>query len=138
MGYQSEEVNLLVMIYKGTRWLLLKMIGLYQLIIWLIAGVLFSITIVGWEYAKVIFESSIYLFCFTDKELNSTSVDLYFRDEPVANGIWCCTFGAILSVLYAIYALMLCATIIFIPTGIALFKMAKYSIAPFGAYYVSF
>ena len=51
----------------------------------------------------------------------------------VANIVWCVCAGILMAAYYTLIGLVYCLTIIGIPFGMQLFKMARLSLAPFGA-----
>lgn len=108
--------------------------SLCSMIFWLTVAILFSVSIVGLPCASTLFKSSIMMFNYED--IRYGWVELDFGGAPVKNGIWCCTFGLLASLVYVVWGLLMCFTLIFIPIGIGCFKMAKYSIAPFEAEFV--
>ena len=59
--------------------------------------------------------------------------NINFSDiSTLGNILWILFGGFLLSIYYAIYGLILCITIIGIPFGIQMFKMAGLALCPFG------
>ena len=52
--------------------------------------------------------------------------------KKIGNFFWCILLGWWLCILFFIYGIVLCITIILIPIGIQYFKLAKFIILPFG------
>ena len=61
------------------------------------------------------------------------TVELNYMDAPVRNTFYLIFGGWVNIVVNYTLGALLCATIIGIPLGLQVFKIAKYSIAPFGA-----
>lgn len=95
---------------------------------WLVWALLFDITIVGIPLGRQALKmASLTLLPF------GTTVT-YGGGAPsvVANILWLVP-GLIAAAAYAIGGLLLCVTIVGIPFGVQLFKMAKLALFPFGA-----
>ncbi len=60
-------------------------------------------------------------------------VKLNFDSHPIANTIWIITGGVQKAALTGLIGVLLCITVVGIPFGKQCFKLAKLSLAPFGA-----
>ncbi len=103
--------------------------GIVSAIIWAIAGIVFYISIVGIPLGRQAFKMA---------KLTLTPFGLtitYGGGFPslLANIVWVVLIGIWETALYVVLGAVLCVTIIGIPFGIQLFKMAKLSLLPFGA-----
>lgn len=102
--------------------------GLVQALIWVLAGVVLFITIIGIPLGKQ---------CFKFAELSlapfGKKVNLRPGTHPVANAIWAILAGWEMLLLYAVSSIALCITIVGIPFGLQGFKFAKLGLLPFGA-----
>lgn len=120
---------IIALFYKGLKWLMWGYLGVIFGILWLVCGLLCCVTVVGIPLSKEIFAAALEQFTF----MNVRSVELNREEHPVANTVWCCTLGWILALLYTVIAVLMFATLILIPLGIAHLKAAKFAIMPFGA-----
>ena len=103
--------------------------GLFSALGWCIVGVLFYITIIGIPLGRQAFKmANLTLLPF------GTTVT-YGGGAPslIANIIWMIFAGIPAALFYALNGCVWCITIVGIPFGLQLFKMAKLSLAPFGA-----
>lgn len=96
---------------------------------WLLAGVLWSITIIGIPVGTQCFKlAGLALFPFgKDVEYGGGAVSF------LLNLIWLLISGIPLAIEHATCGLLLCVTIIGIPFGLQHFKLAKLALMPFGA-----
>ena len=102
--------------------------GLISALIWLIAGLLFCITIIGIPFGVQCFKfAKLSLAPFGKK------VDVAYMKHPIANTVWVIFFGWEMLLVQLVCGLLCCITIIGIPVGIQAFKFSKLSLAPFGA-----
>lgn len=106
------------------------LVGLWSGMAWILVGILWCITIIGIPVGKQCFKiSEMVLFPFKK--------DVIFEEHPsisiVANFFWIVFFGIELAAVHAIVGVFFCLTIIGIPFGTQLFKIAKISLMPFGA-----
>lgn len=103
--------------------------GLWQGLSWTLAGVLWSITIIGIPIGRQCFKmSSLAFFPF--------GKDVQYGGNPlsmIANIFWMIFSGIPLSLTALLNGMLLCCTIIGVPFGIQCFKMAKLALSPFGA-----
>lgn len=103
--------------------------GLWQGISWLIAGVLWSITIIGIPIGRQCFKFASLAFFPFGKDVNYGGGAM----STIANILWLLISGIPLALVALLNGLLLCCTIIGIPFGIQCFKMAKLALMPFGA-----
>lgn len=107
-------------------WLVL--VGFISAIAWLIAGLILCITIIGIPFGKQCFKiAELVLMPF------GARVETSFSAHPIANILWIILFGWELAIMYIIWGLILCVTIIGIPFGKQCFKLATLSFIPFGS-----
>lgn len=103
--------------------------GLWQGLFWTIAGIIWSITIAGIPIGRQCFKFATLVFFPFGKEIqygcNSISM--------IANILWIILSGIPLALAASLNGLLLCCTVIGIPFGRQCFKIAKLSLAPFGA-----
>lgn len=102
--------------------------GAIAALLWLIAGLLLSITIIGIPFGIQAFKfASLVLFPF------GKDVDTRVSEHPIANIIWAILFGWEMALGYLGIGVFFCITIIGIPFGIQWFKLAQLALFPFGA-----
>ena len=102
--------------------------GLFASIAWVIAGVLFYITIIGIPFGRQAFKfAGLVLFPF------KKDVRVDFDKHPIANIIWLILFGWEMALGYVFLGAIYCITIIGIPFGLQWFKFSKLALLPFGA-----
>jgi uncharacterized membrane protein YccF (DUF307 family) len=119
-------------------------IGWWNAIIVALVGVLFCITIIGIPIGKSLFQlAKLLMFPFgktiiRETELKGKSNVNIVRKigGVIANIIWF-PFGLFFFVYYILLGAAACVTIVFIPFGIAMFRVAKFVIFPIGAKVVS-
>ena len=97
--------------------------------LWLLYGVLWSITIVGIPLGKQCFKLASLTFMPFNKEVVDTDSGAL---GLVANIIWAVTTGVVMAAENVVVGLSLCVTIVGIPFGLQYFKLAKLSLMPFG------
>ena len=110
-------------------WIILG--GFLSALGWLLAGCLWCITIIGIPVGLQCFK-------LASISLNPFGKEIYYEDEGkvgsfLLNVLWFIISGAILASGNALMGLILCVTIIGIPFGMQLFKIAKLALRPFGA-----
>ena len=96
---------------------------------WLASGCLFCVTVVGIPLGLQAFKMARLTLAPFGKEI------VYGGGAPsfVANVFWVLLAGVWMAIAYLIEGALFCVTIIGIPFGLQLFKMAKLSFTPFGA-----
>ena len=96
---------------------------------WLISGILWCITIIGIPYGKQCFKFASLSFAPFGKDIE------YGGGVPslFANIIWIIFFGIPMAIENLVFGCLWCITIVGIPFGLQFFKIAKLSLAPFGA-----
>jgi uncharacterized membrane protein YccF (DUF307 family) len=110
-------------------WLLLA--GLWLCIAYAIAGVLNCITIIGIPFGIQAFKLAGYsLWPFGRMVVHRPERDVALG--CLGNAVWLLLGGFWLALAHLFTGLLLCATIIGIPLGIADFKLAGLALAPFG------
>ncbi len=102
--------------------------GLAAGIAWIFTGVLWCITIIGIPFGKQCFKIAKLAFWPFGKEVNC-----HFGSHPIANVLWFLLGGFGIALGFLLVGLVWCITIIGIPFGKQCFKLAKLSLAPFGA-----
>lgn len=96
---------------------------------WVIAGILWCITIIGIPIGVQCFKFASLAFFPFGKEINYGGGGI----SMIANIIWLIVTGIPMAVADVIWGCILCITIIGIPFGKQFFKLAKLSLMPFGA-----
>jgi len=126
-------------------WFLLG--GLLISIIWVVASIVFAVSIVGLPLSRAAIEMAKMSFApfgkdvvhvreLDAKEL-STKTAATGTIGFIANIVWAVTFGWVLSISYIITGVLNCITIIGIPLGMQAFKLAGISFWPVGRRVVS-
>ncbi len=103
-------------------------IGLWEGLLYLFAGVIFCITIIGIPFGKQLFKMASLAFTPFGAEVKTD-----FEKHPIANVIWLIFFGLGSCLGYVFAGIIFCITIIGIPFGKQCFKLAKLTLIPFGA-----
>ena len=96
---------------------------------WLVIGLLWCITIVGIPIGKQCFKMAKLTFVPFGKTVE-------YGGGPVRlliNILWLIFGGLEMALEFAVFGLLLCISIIGIPFGMQMFKIAKLSLMPFGA-----
>ena len=108
-------------------WLLVS--GFWMALMWFIAGVICSVTIIGIPFGRQCFKfASLWLHPFDqDVELGGGAPSM------LMNLIWILVCGLWMCIAEVINGLVLCVTIVGIPFGRQCFKLARLSLMPFGA-----
>ena len=103
--------------------------GLVSGLAWILAGLLWCITIIGIPIGRQCFKFAKLAFCPFGKEVEfgGGAVSL------IANIIWLIVSGIPMAIGNAVAGVICCITIIGIPFGKQYFKLAKLSLMPFGA-----
>lgn len=96
---------------------------------WMLSGIIWCLTIIGIPYGKQCFKFAKLSFCpfGKDVEYGGGAISL------IANIIWIIFFGLPMAFENLVFGCLWCVTIVGIPNGIQFFKLAKLSLAPFGA-----
>ena len=96
---------------------------------WLLIGLLWCITIVGIPVGAQCFKMAKLSFCPFGKEVKygGGAVSL------LVNILWLIFGGIEMALEFAVFGVLLCVTIIGIPFGMQMFKLAKLALMPFGA-----
>lgn len=103
--------------------------GLATALGWVVAGVLFYVSIIGIPLGRQAFKMA-------RLTLAPFGLDVRYGGgfpSLLANVVWVCLVGIWEAAAYAVSGLVLCCTIVGIPFGLQLMKMAKLSLMPFGA-----
>ena len=103
--------------------------GLIAGLMWIIAGIVCCVTIIG-------IPLGIQCFKFAELSFFPFGKDIQFGESTVsvlANIIWLLCCGVSMALFFAAIGLVLCITIIGIPFGVQMFKFAKLALMPFGA-----
>ena len=103
--------------------------GLVAGLSWVVAGILWCITIIGIPVGLQCFKFASLAFFPVGKEINYGGGGI----SMIANIIWLIVTGIPMAVADVIWGCILCITIIGIPFGKQFFKLAKLSLMPFGA-----
>ena len=103
--------------------------GLWQGLSWLLAGLLWCVTIVGIPIGLQCFKFALLAFFPFGKEVRYGGGTVSF----LLNLIWILVSGIPLAITAATNGILLCCTIIGIPFGLQCFKMEKLALMPFGA-----
>ncbi len=102
--------------------------GLIAALLWVILGILLSITIIGIPLGLQCFKfASLVLFPF------GREVTINFEKHPIANILWVIFFGWEMALSYVAIGAIFCITIIGIPFGLQWFKLTTLALFPFGA-----
>ncbi|HBB72374.1 MAG TPA: YccF domain-containing protein [Ruminococcus sp.] len=99
-------------------------------LIWLAYGVLWCLSIVGIPVGVQCFKLAGLAFFPFGKEV-------HYGGGPVSllcNVIWLITSGVPIAVFYLVVGIILCATVVGIPFGAQMFKLAKLALMPFGSH----
>ncbi len=107
--------------------------GVWQGLSWLLAGLLWCITIVGIPIGLQCFKFASLAFFPFGKEVRYGGGAV----STIVNIIWLLISGIPLAITAVLDGLLLCITIIGIPFSLQCFKMAKLALMPFGAEIVS-
>ncbi len=103
--------------------------GLIGAVSWALAGILWTITIVGIPWAAQCFK-------FARLTLHPFGREVQYGGGAVsllANIIWLLLSGIPLALEFFAFGCILCITIVGAPFGLQMFKLAKLALMPFGA-----
>jgi uncharacterized membrane protein YccF (DUF307 family) len=102
--------------------------GLIAALLWMILGILLSVTIIGIPLGQQCFKfAGLMLFPF------GKEVDINFEKHPIANILWLVFVGWEMALGYLGIGLFFMITIIGFPFGIQWLKLTKLALLPFGA-----
>ena len=107
-------------------WLILG--GLILGLLWTVLGILLCITIVGFPLGAQCFKMARLSFAPYGK-----SVDLNVQKHPIANTLWAILAGWEMALIYLLFGILNCLTVIGLSTGLQCFKFMKLALFPFGA-----
>ena len=100
-------------------------------ILWFLLGTIWFISLIGIPFGIRAFKIGYFIFCPFGKEIGDKEEGISCYDS-FFNILWIIFGGFILSIVAFIEAVLSCITIIGIPFGLELFKIAKFSLFPFG------
>ncbi len=103
--------------------------GIWQGLAWTLAGILWTVTIIGIPIGRQCFKFASLAFFPFGKEIRYGGGAI----SLLANIVWLLISGIPLAAAAAANGLLLCCTIIGIPFGLQCFKIAKLALMPFGA-----
>ena len=108
--------------------------GFLSWLLWVLAGLLLALTVVGLPFAKAAFRISVFAAFPFGHQLIDGRLLGYERiaGTGFVNVLWCVLAGLWLSVSHALEGLACCATLVGIPFGLAHFKLAQVAFAPLG------
>ncbi len=102
--------------------------GAIAALLWLIAGLLLCVTIIGIPFGLQAFKfAGLVVFPF------GKDIDTRFSEHPIINIIWAILAGWEMMLGYLFFGVIFCITIIGIPFGLQWFKLAQLALFPFGA-----
>lgn len=103
--------------------------GFISGLLWIIAGLLCCVTIIGIPVGLQCFKFAALSFCpfGRDIEYSSGAISL------LANIIWIAICGLPMATVNAVFGVLYCITIVGIPFGLQFFKLALLALMPFGA-----
>ena len=103
--------------------------GLITAVLWVLVGCIFYITVVGIPLGRISFRMAALTLAPFGKRVD------YGGGAPslVANIFWIILAGLPAAISYLLLGCIYCITVVGIPFGMQLFKMAKLSLMPFGA-----
>ncbi len=103
-------------------------VGIWSFFIWVIVGIIWSITIIGIPFGVQCFKIAAFALFPFGKTVNTD-----FNSHPIANILWIIFFGWEIALGYIISGALLFITIIGIPFAKQNFKLASISFIPFGS-----
>ncbi|GAB3863698.1 YccF domain-containing protein [Nocardioides maradonensis] len=109
-------------------WLVLS--GFWMFLAYVVAGVVWCITIIGIPFGIASFRIGLYaLWPFGREVVRKPTAG---AGSAIGNVIWFCLSGIWLAIGHAITGVLLCITIIGIPLGLGSFKLIPVSLLPLG------
>lgn len=103
--------------------------GFFGGLSWIIAGLLWCVTIVGIPVGMQCFKFASLAFMPFGKEIVNSGSDF----SIIVNVIWIILFGWEMALGYLLLGLLWCVTIVGIPVGKQCFKLARLALTPFGS-----
>jgi uncharacterized membrane protein YccF (DUF307 family) len=103
--------------------------GFLSGISWILAGIIWCITIIGIPYGTQCFKFASLSFAPFGKDVEYGGVTITF----IVNVIWTIFFGIPMALENLFFGCLWCITIVGIPFGLQFFKIAKLALAPFGS-----
>ena len=103
--------------------------GVWQGLSWMLAGLLWCVTIIGIPIGLQCFKFASLAFFPFGKEIQYGAG----LASTLANLVWLIVSGIPLAVAAVVNGALLCCTIVGIPFGLQCFKIAKLALMPFGA-----
>ena len=97
---------------------------------WILAGIVYCITIIGIPIGVQCFKFAGLVMCPFGKQIVYPSVRV---GKTLANILWILLFGWHMALSSAVLGIVFCITIIGIPFGKQYFKIAQLALMPFGA-----
>lgn len=104
--------------------------GLVAALVWMLAGLIMCITIIGIPFGIQCFKIASFVLWPFGKEIEAGNFGI---GGLFLNIIWIIFFGWEITLIHFLIGIVLCVTIIGIPFGIQHFKLAKLGFIPFGA-----
>ena len=104
--------------------------GFWQGMSWTLAGILWSITIIGIPIGQQCFKLANMAFFPFGKRIEYQNTNAF---SMLANILWLIISGIPLAIAAIANGIVLCITIIGIPFGLQCFKFAQLALMPFGA-----
>lgn len=104
-------------------------IGLISGLMWLLAGVILCVTVIGIPLGMQCFKMAGLSFLPFGKRIVYNGQMFSF----LVNVLWILIFGWELALYYVAMGLICCVTLVAIPAGLQCFKMAQLALMPFGA-----
>jgi uncharacterized membrane protein YccF (DUF307 family) len=104
--------------------------GLVAALVWMLAGLIMCITIIGIPFGIQCFKIASFVLWPFGKEIEAGNFGI---GGLFLNIIWIIFFGWEITLIHLLIGIVLCVTIIGIPFGIQHFKLAKLGFIPFGA-----
>lgn len=109
-------------------WLLFG--GIIAAIMWLLAGLVLCLTIIGIPFGVQCFKISAFVLWPFGKEIE---IGNFGVGGLLFNILWLIFFGWEFAITHLVIGLIFCITIVGIPFGLQHFKFAKLGLIPFGA-----
>ena len=103
--------------------------GFISGMIWILAGAIWCITVIGIPIGLQCFKFARLAFFPFDKDVVYGGGAGSF----IVNTIWMIFFGIEMAIVNVVIGMILCVTIIGIPFGLQFFKIARLALMPFGA-----